>query len=84
MVKPTIHLNGTGATTLIAGYEDALAAMRVAIEKMADAGPNARDYYVQNLAAFTQARQEHQARLTALRQVQDDMMTLLGACQDQS
>ena len=43
---PTIHLNGTGAKTLAAGYEAAYDALRDLQGKMSEIELNARDYYV--------------------------------------
>jgi len=43
---PTIHLNGTGAKTLAAGYEAAYDALRNLQGKMSEIELNARDYYV--------------------------------------
>ena len=43
---PTIHLNGTGARTLVAGYDAAYDALRNLQGKMSEIKLNARDYYV--------------------------------------
>lgn len=43
---PTIHLNGTGAKTLAAGYEAAYDALIAFREKLQAIELNSRDYYV--------------------------------------
>ena len=43
---PTIHLNGTGAKTLLAGYEAAYDALIAFREKLRAIEFNSRDYYV--------------------------------------
>lgn len=44
-IKPTIHMNGTAAKTLLNDYEDAYYAVDSAIESLAKIEFNARDYY---------------------------------------
>ena len=43
---PTIHLNGTGAISLLVGYEAARNALEVAIQSFHKIEFNSRDYYV--------------------------------------
>lgn len=69
MIKPTIHINGTSAQNLLDGYCDAAAAVRAALEKVAENGPNARDYYVQLPGAYSEAQREHEKRLADLRRI---------------
>lgn len=70
MRKPTIHLNGTGRDALFNGYAEAARALRTAIEKLCDAAPNARDYYVQEDAnAFREACAEQMSRVGCMRSV---------------
>lgn len=85
MKIPTVHLNGSGKTLLLAGYHDAHAALRAAIEKMADITPHNRDYYVQtdDANAGRTARAEHQARMQKLLDVQRDIEALSLAVQEQ-
>jgi hypothetical protein len=76
MMTPTIHLNGTSGGDLLEQQGAAAAAIRHAIEVLADAGPNARDYYPQGEAAYTAARAEHVARLQQLRSVETEVERL--------
>jgi hypothetical protein len=43
---PTIHLNGTGAKSLLAGYDQAYDAVRALHYRMSAIEFNSRDYYV--------------------------------------
>jgi hypothetical protein len=78
MVKtlPAVHLNGTSKQALIDGYTEAAYAVEKAIASVTEAGPNARDYYVQDPGAFEAARSEHNERIRALRVVFTDLMEL--------
>lgn len=55
---PTIHLNGTGFTTLRDEYAAAYKAIDKAIDALADATLNGRDFYTQAPGAYHQARDE--------------------------
>ena len=46
MMVPTIHLNGTSHDELLRQILDAKEAIRKAVEALANAAPNMRDYYV--------------------------------------
>lgn len=76
MMIPTIHMNGTSAASLQEGYADAYTAIGRAIETLAAAGPNGRDYYPQGPDAYEKARTEHDTRITALRNVQAELEAL--------
>ncbi len=76
MIKPTIHMNGSGRDTLLDGYATAVRAVGIAIESLCDAAPNARDYYPQGDGAYAEARCEHKARVAKLRDVQDELLAL--------
>lgn len=68
---PTIHLNGTGARTLLAEYRAAAKAAKVAADALAQATCNARDFYPQGDAAWSSARAEREANLRKLREVHE-------------
>ena len=63
---PTVHLNGTGFTDLRDGYAAAYDAIEKALGALAQAELNARDFYVQGPAAYSQARSERKAALDNL------------------
>ena len=62
-------MNGTAAADLLEEYMKAAAAIRSASERVAHAGPNARDYYVKGDEAFPAALAEHESRVWKLREV---------------
>jgi hypothetical protein len=66
---PTVHLNGTSREQLLEGLSDAIHAMHEAGRALAKAAPNARDYYVQGAGAINTALNQHEARMTKLREV---------------
>ena len=84
---PTIHLNGTGFTTLRDEYAAAYDAIDKAIDKaidaLADVTMNGRDYYPQPDGAFYKARDERQAALDKLREAHQYVGEMLAGICDQ-
>jgi hypothetical protein len=77
MMLPTIHLNGTAGADLQDQITDAMLALHTAIKALQAAGPNGRDYYVQqDVTAFAQAQQQHWDRLAKLEAVQVDLVAI--------
>ncbi len=83
MLIPTVHMNGTAGEVLREQYNAAATAVRKAIDAICDAGPNARDYYVQGPDAGQAAQREHEARVVALKRVRDELATIVESIQDQ-
>ena len=83
MLIPTVHLNGTAGEVLRDQYVAAAAAVRKAIDAVCDAGPNARDYYVQDPDAGLAAQRAHEARVAALKHVRDELAAIAEGIQDQ-
>lgn len=84
MMIPTVHLNGTSATGLRQQYLEAYTAVQNAITALSQSAPHGRDYYVQkDPAAYTKAAGEHQDRMTRLLSVQDELLALYRAVDDQ-
>lgn len=79
---PTIHMNGTSGRDLAEGYADAYRAVDAAIDAVAKAGPNGRDYYPQGAEAMSRATIEHRERLEALRKVYEELQELCIHCVD--
>jgi hypothetical protein len=79
MMIPLVHLNGTGKEELLDQLGVAEAAMRVAMAAVHKASPNARDYYPIGPDAYTQARNEHAARMGSLKAVQQQLEDLYVA-----
>jgi hypothetical protein len=83
ITPPTIHLNGTSAKDLWAGYEAAYNAILAAQEALGKIEFNARDYYVQNSEAYSKARDHRIEQCKALAQVEEYLLQHLISLQDQ-
>jgi len=73
-IFPTIHLNGTSASELIAEIENATGAINLACDVLAKTAPNMRDYpdYISRATSdegFISARDALQADLTAMHNI---------------
>lgn len=77
MRKPTIHFNGTSVDHLLDTYTHAHAAIREAIDALAQTAPNGRDYYPQGDAAINEAMFEHQSRALRLKSVLREIEDLM-------
>jgi hypothetical protein len=66
MIKPRVHINGTGKNELMAQFLRAMTACEDAERALIDAAPHGRDYYPLGPGAFEFARHEHEQRLHAL------------------
>ena len=78
---PTLHLNSTGKNDLRDEYANAYAAIDKAIDALAAATLNGRDYYPQAEGAYYQARSERDTALDQLRQVHQYVgEMLMGIC----
>jgi len=80
---PTIHLNGTGFTTLRDSYANAYNAIGKAIDALVRAEMNGRDFYPQGPGAFYRARDERQAALDKLREAHQYAGEMLAGIRDQ-
>lgn len=74
---PTIHLNGTGARTLLKEYQAAYEALQLLQEKLANASCHARDYYPQGHEAYNEARYERAEMFAKLSDVEDYLISLI-------
>lgn len=80
---PTVHLNGTGFTTLRDGYAKAYDVIDKAIDALAEAELNGRDYYPQPDGAFYKARAERTEALDKLREAHQYVGEMLAGICDQ-
>lgn len=80
---PTVHLNGTSGEVLLDQWTVAWKALDGALSALCDAGPNARDYYVQGPDAALAAQREHESRVKALRQMRDDLGAVVDGVEQQ-
>lgn len=74
---PTVHMNGTGAETLLEQTTEAARAVDEAIDKIRAAWPNGRDYYVQGDNALREAQAEWQARVDKLMGVKKELEQIM-------
>ncbi len=68
---PTIHLNGTGADTLLREYSYAHTAIEAALDALAAATCNPRDFYPQEHGAWERANAERWEAMRRLRDASD-------------
>lgn len=82
---PTIHLNGTSADALLKALGEAHVSLSSALEKLARAAPNARDYYVQFQGdeAMNAARREHQSRRDRIVDVMNELVFIMDNIDEQ-
>jgi UDP-N-acetylmuramyl pentapeptide synthase len=80
---PTIHLNGTGFTTLRDEYAAAYDAIDKAIDALAATTANGRDFYPQGADAYYRHRDERQAALDKLREAHQYVGEVLAGICDQ-
>jgi hypothetical protein len=80
---PTIHLNGTGFTTLRDEYAAAYDAIDKAIDALVATTANGRDFYLQSAGAYYQHRDERQAALDKLRSAHEYVGEVLAGICDQ-
>lgn len=83
ITAPTVHLNGTSATDLWAGYEAAYDAVRAAQDALAKIEFNARDYYVQGPEAWSKAQDHRIEQRNALGQVEEYLLQHLISLREQ-
>jgi hypothetical protein len=76
LTVPTVHINGTSRDELLEQIRDAYLAIGKAMEALAKASPNGRDYYPQGDEACRAARKEHQSRAERLASVRDELLTI--------
>lgn len=79
MRTPTIHPNGTSRSVLRKVHADAREALADAINALARAYPNGRDYYLQGDGAIAAAQREHRDRVERLRSVLRELDVMLSA-----
>lgn len=82
LTLPASHSTGTSRQSLIAEYEAARHAVHTAINAVAEACPNARDYYRQGSDAFTLAAMQHIARLESLSRIESELAAILTTLLD--
>ena len=79
VMVPSVHINGTSKDELLRQLGGARDAVRYAMERLREATPNARDYYVQERGAFSNAMLDHLARMEKLASVFDELGEIIEA-----
>ena len=79
LMVPTIHMNGTSKKALAEQNERARNALRLAIEALAAADPNGRDYDPQGPGAIAIAIGQHGDRLQGLTDVLKELHEIAEA-----
>ena len=80
---PTIHLNGTGAKSLLAGYDQAYDAVRALHYKMSEIEFNSRDYYVDGPESWEAACDARVVINQKIKDIEDYITTHMMHIQDQ-
>lgn len=82
LMLPALHLNGTGYADLLDDLTECASRISVAMSKMRQSGPHARDYYVQRPGAYQDAIAQHEDRLKRLEGVLDEFRFMADALCD--
>lgn len=69
---PTVHLNGSGCERLQQQQSAVVDAARALLDALAEAAPNARDYYPQGDDGYLRARRAHDERMRQVVRIRDD------------
>jgi hypothetical protein len=78
-IIPIIHLNGTSREALLDGYLGVYKALKISIDKIYDAAPNGRDYYIYGEGAFEKARKQHEDRVNKLKLVMEELEYIINS-----
>jgi hypothetical protein len=82
-IAPVVHINGTSKAALADQIRAAFKAGKEFETALAEACPNARDYYVAGPDVFPKAQAEHKARLVKLAEILRELGTIAVAIQRQ-
>lgn len=81
MIKPFIHLNGSGKNLLEKNWMGVYTQVRNLEDALCEAHPHGRDYYPLGADAYRQAEEEHmelRKALDIIRKYTNDMLEHLG------
>ena len=81
LVVPTLHPNGSDWPHLRKEYVDGMRALKTAVENLPR--PNARDYYPQGDDAYPKARDQYNAQIRKLTEINNELNMILIGIQDQ-
>lgn len=83
LAKPTIHMGGSPAGTLLDNYKETLSYLRMVQEKLGEGMPHGRDYYVQEAPVYNLAREQQEERIRTIRQMIEEIEFLAEDVLDQ-
>jgi len=83
LTYPTVHLNGSSGASLKADLEAAYVALGAAVDALCKCAPHGRDYYVEGPDAWPRARDQHDARIERVRQIQSEVTQIWEAVEAQ-
>lgn len=83
IIIPVVHLNGTSKESLLNGYLEVHRALISSLDKLSDAAPNGRDYYLSGTGAFEKAREQHDNRVKKLVLVKDEIEYIINSIYDE-
>lgn len=75
---PTIHLNGTAPSVLLAKARLARKSIQEAITAVHEMAPHERDYYPQGEHAFGSAQDSHESVIMNLRKIEKELSDLIA------
>lgn len=81
LVLPIVHLNGTSRGSLISDRRDVVEALDTARQALANAAPNARDYYPEP-GRFEKAVEQHARRMKNLWDLEAEIQAEVEALVD--
>ena len=76
---PLIHMNGTSRRELVRQLWEAIGGITNAMDLLADACPNGRDYYPKGPDAIQEALRQHNNRLHNLMAARDELTEIAEA-----
>ena len=80
---PVLNINGSSGTELLEGHKKAYLLIREVIECEAALRPHGRDYQTAPEGCYRQALEEHERRMAALRQIEQDHRAIALQIQQQ-
>ena len=83
ILAPTLHLNGSSYERLYELHAEAADVLRIALDKLAEAAPHGRDFYVQEDDAYSKARDQYVARCDRIRSVLAEVEQIMESLTDQ-
>lgn len=78
---PVLNLNGSSREALFGQLEAAYLAGAAFADRLAECAPHGRDYQTAPVGAYIKAREEHEARMRGVRDLLDQIESLVSSLQ---